>query len=397
MIPSCKPNFVDISKQAPILRAPEKVDHIHKVLIAAACLPALGGFAFFGYSTLAVIAVAVISCMLFDWSISKLISSTKQFSKSYSALTGLLFALTLPVFCPLWVVILGALIAITIGKYSLGGIGNFVWQPALVGRFAIAMIIPFIASQETFNPKDWPILTKQNIFLGDINNAKQIDRYSGWSKNYHTRLKGAIAVEPVTEKFRSLTQGKKRTYSSLATVSKNFVQSEPALIGSLPPIKDLIWGARPGGIGETSILLILIAGLYLCYRNYVYLALPTAFIISAWVTAALLPIHFAGPASSQATLTYPLFNAPFGVGFTYASYRVLAGSFFLCAFFFIPDMNCRPIALGGQVLFGIFAGVLAMLASLYLPVEIPVYIAVLFASTFTPIIDKMWQPRVFGQ
>ena len=392
-----KPNFVDISKQPPILRAPEKVDHIYKVIIAAACLPAFAGFAYFGYHAIFTIISAVISCMFFDWSIAKLANSTKQFNKIYSALTGLLFALTLPAFCPWWVVIVGAAFAITIGKFGLGGIGNMVWQPALVGRFAVAMIIPFLASQETINPINWPILTKQNVFLGDIDNSQTVNNYTSWDKNYHISIKSAISIKPISERFKSLTQGKKREYSSLATVSKNFTQKQPALLGKLPPINELMWGARPGSIGETCIIFILLAGLYLCYRNYVNLALPATFIISAWLIAGLMPIHFAGPSASQTTLTYPLFNAPFGVGFTYANYRILTGSFFLCAFFFLPDMSCRPITAGGQVIFGIFAGALAMLSTLYLPTTIPVYIALLVASTFSPLIDKIWQPRVFGQ
>ena len=50
---------------------------------------------------------------------------------------------------------------------------------------------------------------------------------------------------------------------------------------ALPPLSDLLYGARPGGIGETSIVLIIVAGLYLIYRNYVKWQLPFAFVASA--------------------------------------------------------------------------------------------------------------------
>ena len=69
----------------------------------------------------------------------------------------------------------------------------------------------------------------------------------------------------------------------------------------------------------------------------------------------------------------------------------------LAAFFLAPAMTSRPITRGGQMLFGIGAGATAMILTLYLQTDIPVYLAVLIFNTFTPTIDALWRPRVFGQ
>ena len=61
------------------------------------------------------------------------------------------------------------------------------------------------------------------------------------------------------------------------------------------------------------------------------------------------------------------------------------------------EMTSCPVTPGGQVIFGVGCGVLSMSLKLYLDTPIPAYLAVLVMNTFTPSIDAIWQPRVFGQ
>ena len=98
---------------------------------------------YFGFGSLVVAAVAVSSCMLFEFLITRFMLNKKSPLGDYSAaLTGLLLALNLPVSIPLWMVVLGSLVAIGIGKASFGGLGNNPFNPALVGRVFLLISFP---------------------------------------------------------------------------------------------------------------------------------------------------------------------------------------------------------------------------------------------------------------
>jgi electron transport complex protein RnfD len=168
------------------------------------------------------------------------------------------------------------------------------------------------------------------------------------------------------------------------------------LLMRLPPINDLIYGATPGGIGETCAVVIVVAGLYLVYRNYIKWQLPMAFILSAWAVAAIAPIRLAEGAAAR-TVWWPVLAEGFDVGFIYVNYQLLSGELLLAAFFLATEMTSRPVTTGGQVIFGIGCGFIAMMLKLYIQVPVPAYMAVLAMNTFTPIIDSIWRPRVLGQ
>ena len=129
------------------------------VIIALA--PAyLAGCWYFGVGAIMVSAIAMISCVAFEWLISKFILKKKPQVNDLSALlTGLLLAMNLPSSLPWWMVIIGSLVAIGIGKMSFGGLGNNLFNPALVGR--VFLLISFPAAMTT-----WPV-PDQLTLLGD--------------------------------------------------------------------------------------------------------------------------------------------------------------------------------------------------------------------------------------
>lgn len=112
--------------------------------VIIALIPAFFVSVFFmGFSAVIVTAVAVISCIIFEWSIQKFLLKERSSIGDYSAaLTGLLLAFNLPSTIPLWLVVLGSLVAIGVGKMSFGGIGRNVFNPALVGRVFLLISFP---------------------------------------------------------------------------------------------------------------------------------------------------------------------------------------------------------------------------------------------------------------
>jgi electron transport complex protein RnfD len=142
-------------------------------------------------------------------------------------------------------------------------------------------------------------------------------------------------------------------------------------------------------------VVIIVAGLYLIYRNYVKWQLPLAFVVSAAAVVAVAPINLDVAGHVQVTW-WPLLIEELDVGFTYLNYQLLSGELLLAALFLAPETTSRPVTTAGQVLFGTGCGVIAMLLRLYLNVPVPCYMAILVMNTVTPRIDKLWRPRVFG-
>lgn len=94
-------------------------------------------------------ATAVVSCMVFEWAITRLMLKRSSSLSDYSAaLTGLLLAFNLPAEISPWLVVLGSLVAIGVAKMSFGGLGRNIFNPALVGR--VFLLVSFPVQMTTF-------------------------------------------------------------------------------------------------------------------------------------------------------------------------------------------------------------------------------------------------------
>ena len=98
---------------------------------------------FFGWGAITVTAVSVAACLIFEYLIQKYLLRQKPTIWDGSAMiTGVLLAFNLPVSIPLWIVVIGALVAIGVAKMSFGGLGNNIFNPALVGRVFLLISFP---------------------------------------------------------------------------------------------------------------------------------------------------------------------------------------------------------------------------------------------------------------
>ncbi len=106
------------------------------VSVLIALIPAyLVALYYFGVGAIIVSVTSVISCVIFEYLIQKFLIKGENTVSDYSAvLTGLLLSFNLPSNLPVWIVVIGALVAIGVGKMSFGGLGNNPFNPALVGR-----------------------------------------------------------------------------------------------------------------------------------------------------------------------------------------------------------------------------------------------------------------------
>ena len=112
--------------------------------VVIALLPALVvSVVVFGLNVLTVTALSVASCVLFEYLIQKFVVKGACTISNWSAVvTGVLLAFNLPATIPWWIVIIGALVAIVVGKMTFGGLGKNPFNPALVGRVFLLIAYP---------------------------------------------------------------------------------------------------------------------------------------------------------------------------------------------------------------------------------------------------------------
>ena len=112
--------------------------------VVIALLPAVVvSVLFYGWSELLVLGVSVASCVLLEYLITKyLLKGTCTIGDWSAVITGVLLALNLPATTPWWVVFIGAVVAIGVAKMTFGGLGQNLFNPAIVGRVFLLISFP---------------------------------------------------------------------------------------------------------------------------------------------------------------------------------------------------------------------------------------------------------------
>ena len=112
-------------------------------VIIALCPAAVVSFLFYGLDEIAVMAFSVASCVFLEWAITRYMLKRPATAGDLSAVvTGMLLAMNLPPSISLWMVFIGAVAAIAVAKMTFGGIGQNIWNPALVGRVFLLVSFP---------------------------------------------------------------------------------------------------------------------------------------------------------------------------------------------------------------------------------------------------------------
>lgn len=295
----------------------------------------------FGMDALKVLLVGVVSAVAVEALIQKYLMKTAVTINDYSAaLTGLLLALNLPASSPWWMICIGSLIAIGIGKHAYGGLGQNPFNPALVGRVALLIGFPALMT-------DWSV-----------------------TGGYLAELYRKVNTETLTA---ATPLGFVKAYSgaNFSTDLFNYFNSYKISWQSL------FIGATGGSIGEISELALLLGGLYLVYKKVINWEIPVSFIGTVGIISSLA--YLINP---QASLL--------------PHYHLLSGGLFLGAIFMATDMVTSPFTFKGRFIFGAGCGVLTMLIRLYGGYPEGVSFAILLMNIFVPIIDIYIKPKRFG-
>jgi Na+-translocating ferredoxin:NAD+ oxidoreductase subunit D len=343
-----KPSRDFVPHLPPYRVVPESVQRIMATTACLLALPAVTAGLFFGYHALKLILLAAVTALASDALINRLRQEHPPGGGAHSVSMALLLTYTLPAATPGYVVVLGVLAAVLVGKQFFGGMGQYVWHPALVGRVLIQV---FFAEQ--LSGAAGGLLGHEHAFWGNI---FDVGPTASWfSFDWFTALPpaghSAFQLPLPTQVLRD--------FSALTWPDSHPLMSQ-YLLDHLPSLPHCMVGAIPGGMGETCAILLILLGCYALYRGYVRWQMPAAFLFAAYVAAMVCPIIIHRGQPDQHIIYFPILMENPAVGFTYVNYQLFTGELLLGALLMAADMTSRPLTCRGQVIFAVAAGALAI-------------------------------------
>jgi len=377
-------NDTSLLPQPPYRTVPESTRRIMRTQLVILMLPAATAVVFFGYHALKLMMLAVLTAGLAEGISKKIVLAKMPGSMTHSLMMGLIVAFLLPAQAHWYVAVAGTLIAVVIAKHLFGGVGYYIWHPALAGRLIVQIIFG-----EQLSGQYGPLLARDRMILGNIN-AVPPDPIDWLHVDWFTTtplgdLDGFMLARP-EEIWRGLWE---------IPIVDNVPQIEigQIVMQKLPTLQHCLLGAVPGGLGQTCVIALILVGLFLIYRGYTPWQLPVVFLASAGIGAMILPIGVKLEPDGANIVFWPLLAKNIPVGITYINYMLFSGGLFFGAMVITGDTTSRPATITGQVIFGIGAGFLTMVFRFYSEISIPCISALLLMNSLVPLIDGVTCPK----
>ncbi|MDX5404385.1 MAG: RnfABCDGE type electron transport complex subunit D [Bacteroidota bacterium] len=250
-------------------------------------------------------------------------------------ITGILLGLCLPPGFPLWMAFMGGVVAIGMGKVIWGGLGQNVFNPALVGRAFLQAAFPTAIT--TWSPPDggWFSLNSGN---------------AAWPFMQADHVDAISTATPLSQmKFEHV----------------------------FAPTSDLFLGNIPGSLGETSSVLLLLAGIYLLVRKIINWRIPVSILTTVAVMSAIF--WWIDPK------VYP---SP--------DFMLFSGGLLLGTFYMATDLVTSPITPKGLWWYGFGIGFFVVLIRLWGGLPEGVMYAILLMNAATPLINKFTRIKPYG-
>lgn len=282
--------------------------------VLIALIPAsIAAIVFFGVKALILIISCVASAVFFEWGFQKICKRPNTIGDLSAAVTGLLLALNLPSSVAWWQGVIGSLIAIVVVKGLFGGIGKNFANPAITAR--VMMLLAFSAAMTaTVQPQ-----------IGDV-----------------TTTATPLAILKLDN-------------------------------GGLPSLFNMLIGLKGGAIGETSVIALLIGGIYLVVKKVISWHTPVIYIGTVFLFTLLV--------TGDAEL---------------ALYHIFAGGLFIGAIFMATDYATTPSRPWGKVIFAVGCAIITVAIRMWGSYPEGVSFSILFMNLLTPYIEKWVQKRPFG-
>ncbi len=326
-------NLLNVSL-SPHAKGAESVNKLMRNVIVA-MIPALFvSIYFFGLGAIVVTSVSVLSCMFFEWIISKyLLKKEPTLTDGSAIITGMLLAFNVPSNLPVWIVIIGALVSIGVAKMSFGGLGTNIFNPALVGRVFLLISFPV---QMTSYP------------LPSVSFVAYTDAVTG--------------ATPMSILKEGIKNGEK-------------VQD---ILKGLPSLTEMFLGKIGGSLGEVAALALLIGMIYMLVTKTITWHIPVSVLGSIFLIASILWL-----------VNDEKFVNPF--------FHLFTGGIMLGAIFMATDYVTSPMTVKGQIIYGIGIGLLTIIIRVAGAYPEGISFAILLMNGATPLINMYVKPKRFGE
>ena len=321
-----------------------------KVLISM--LPACAaGVWFFGLRALLVIFLTTVFCVGAEalWCLLAKKPVVPTIGDCSAAVTGVLLALNLPPSVPWYVPLIGAFLAIWLGKQVFGGLGCNPFNPALVARVGLLIAIPAVMT--TWTPP-------RGMDSGYPDNVR---------KEFHASVDATTCATPL-----GVAGQRKKIVGRSLLARSNF-----AKLSSDRLLLKYFWGVRGGCIGETCVPALILGALMLFFFNLINWRVPLCFAGTVMVITGVVNCFFPGVTPP------PLFH-------------LLTGGLLLGAIFMATDMVTCPITGLGCVVFAIGCGIITSVIRIWGNYPEGVSFSILFMNALVPLIDRWCTDRPFG-
>lgn len=289
---------------------------------------------FFGIDAVRVMLIAVAASLLFEWIFQKyLIKGPDTYTDGSAIITGILLAFNVPSNLPWWIIVIGALVAIGMGKMSFGGIGKNIFNPAIVGRVFLLISFPV--------------------------------QMTSWPK-----------ISPITDGIVDVVTGP--TVLGIVKEGLDAGRTIEELMAEVPSFMEQFIGGIGGSLGEVSALAILLGGIFMLWKKIITWEIPLSILLSVVVFSGIFwiidPTHYVNPL-----------------------FHLLTGGMMLGAVFMATDMVTSPMSRNGQLVYGVGIGLLTVIIRVWGAYPEGMSFAILIMNAVTPLLNNAFKPARFGR
>lgn len=371
---------------SPHIRTSETVPRIMWTVNAVLAPVGLFAIYWFGWRALFTIFLCVGAAVVTEFWIQRFRKVQITCWDGSAVLTGLLFAYVMPANQPWYVSVVGSAFAIGIAKHAFGGLGNNIWNPALVARAFVLAAWPAVTILGASWPLPGPEATPVVFDLNDYRYAEAPVTVTAPSPLTDPEV--ALTAEesglPEAERLAIIRERWQLKVDEGVRQSTGL----PADASRGQAYLRLFLGARNGCLGETAGLLLILGGLFLLIRGYLNWRVPVFFIVTALVVAFILPEKIR--LSDGTTAWSAWFEGDM-------LRQLLGGGLLIGALFMATDMVTSPVSNKGAIIFAVGCGVLTALIRLMGGYPEGVSYSIILMNTAVPLIDRHTRPRTFGE
>jgi electron transport complex protein RnfD len=351
-----------LSRTAPphLHKKGETVSKAMRNVLLALVPAAIWAVIVFGFNVVYIISVSIAVALLSELVMRKVLGRKPTLRDLSAVVTGLIFAFLLPPTTPLWLVAIGSFIAVAVFKELFGGLGKNIINPAVGARVVLYFLPLAIYGQRFVKPFFWKSAGFFTPVTTSINNGVT---------SFKTIVGGNVDVVAAATPMSLIKSGRLLAPDALSgatPIAATYV--DPS---GKPNFISIFFGLKGGSIGEISVLLLLLGGIFLIYKRTIDWRIPVGIIGTYFVL-------------SLVTWFYP-------------SYALFGGGLWLGAFFMATDWVTSPMTRRGKWIYAVGIGATIFIFRFWYPRPEGVVLAIFAWNIVTLAIDRYIAVPKFGE